>query len=504
MAADECPQKGTDTARALEPGGAGGRVLGRLGDVGALGIVLEVAVEADREDVPGCPLVAHEYQILRPAKRLQVGVLHLPLAGELGALAGERLKHLDVTEGDPGGPDLEHGERRTDDEDILLPGDRVPDLREDGLDGSERFLAPRDAFGSVIVRIPSDREDQEEVPAVSLAVAHPEGRLIRALPEPRAKRLVELDELEEPAGGGLDEARLVEEAGRTRRRSGRGHTQRQSQQYQTHGTLAGSLSGFSRIVLAGDLAVPRRETFGRRDRLRLRKESPPMNINALKAMPMALLLIASSVASPAVGDEPSEKKLKSIVITDDGVFSDGDEPFVWRFPEHGRQGRIGVRLLDMTPELRAHYGAPREAGVLVAGVEEESPASQGRIPGGVLITRAGQERIESAADLSRAVRRAKAGDTLKLEISRDRASKQLTVKVEERRISEIDLGDLGRDLGRDIGREIGRHAWVFRDRPVTRDRHVIRDLPEFRDRLQERIDELEKRLHDLEKKLPAR
>jgi C-terminal processing protease CtpA/Prc len=227
-----------------------------------------------------------------------------------------------------------------------------------------------------------------------------------------------------------------------------------------------------------------------------------MNTAALKAMPMALLLIASSAPAQAAGDEPSEKKEKRIVITDDGAFSDGDEAFVWRFPEHGRHGRIGVRLLEMTPELRAHYGAPREAGILVAGVEKESPASKAGIQVGDIITRAGADRIESVADLSRAVRRAKAGDTLPLEVSRDRASKQLTVKVEERRTSEIDMGDLGRDIGRDfgrdIGREIGRHAWVFRDHPA------VRDLPEFRDRLKERLDELEKRLHDLEKKLPAR
>src|ERR1700693_225736 len=168
MAADECPQKGTDTARALEPGGAGGRVLGRLGDVGALGIVLEVAVEADREKVPGSPLVAYENEILRPAERLQIDVLHLPLAGELGTLAGERLKHLDVKEGGAGGPALQFRQGRAEDEDILLPGDRVPDLRQDGLDGPERLLAPGDALGSVIVRIASNREDQQKVPAVSL------------------------------------------------------------------------------------------------------------------------------------------------------------------------------------------------------------------------------------------------------------------------------------------------------------------------------------------------
>jgi membrane-associated protease RseP (regulator of RpoE activity) len=229
-----------------------------------------------------------------------------------------------------------------------------------------------------------------------------------------------------------------------------------------------------------------------------------MNNNLLRVVPLVLLLAAASTPAPAAGDEPSEKKEKKIVITDDGVSFDGDEPFVWRFPEHGRQGRIGVRLLDMTPELRAHYGAPRDAGVLVAGVEKESPASKAGIQVGDIITRAGEERIESAADLSRAVRHAKAGDTLKLDISRDRASKQLTVKVEERKVSGIDLGDFGRDLGRDLGRELGRHAWVLRDGPVIRERRVIRDLPEVRDRLRERLDELEKRLSDLEKKLPAR
>jgi membrane-associated protease RseP (regulator of RpoE activity) len=230
-----------------------------------------------------------------------------------------------------------------------------------------------------------------------------------------------------------------------------------------------------------------------------------MNNNLLRVIPLALLLVAASTAAPAAGDEPSEKKEKRIVITDDGVSFDGDEPLVWRFPEHGLQGRIGVRLLDMTPELRAHYGVPREAGVLVAGVEKESPASKAGIQVGDIITRAGQEKIESAADLSRAVRHAKAGGTLKLDISRDRASKQLTVKVEERKISEIDLGDFGRDFGRDLGREIGRHAWAFRDRPIVfRDRRVFRDRPENLDRLQDRLEEMEKRLRDLEKKLPTR
>jgi membrane-associated protease RseP (regulator of RpoE activity) len=226
-----------------------------------------------------------------------------------------------------------------------------------------------------------------------------------------------------------------------------------------------------------------------------------MHINTLKVLPLALLLAAFSTAASA-GDEPSAKKDKTIVVAEDDDFPSADEPFVRILPGRAGQGRIGVRLLDMTPELRTHYGAPRDAGVLVAGVEKDSPAAKAGVRVGDIITRAGGEHVETAADLARAVRHAKAGESLKLEISRDRASTQVTVKVERRRGYAMDLGELGRDIGRDFGRdfgrEIGRHAWAFRDGPlVFRDRR----LPENLDRLQDKLDEMEKRLRDLEKKL---
>ena len=254
-----------------------------------------------------------------------------------------------------------------------------------------------------------------------------------------------------------------------------------------------------------------------------------MYTNALKALPLAMLLAASSTAVLAAGDEGSEKKGKVIVVAGDDDLADGDEAFVGSFPGRAGRGRLGVRLLEMTPELRAHYGVPRDAGVLVAGVESGSPAAKAGIKAGDIITRAGGEHVENAADLARAVRHAKTGGLLKLEISRDRAATQVTVKVEKPRDYgyELDLGDLGRDirrsigrdlgrdlgrdfgrdfgrnLGRDLRREIDRHAWDFHDSPtVFRDRRVFLDRPESRGRLQERLEEMEKRLRDLEKKLP--
>ena len=247
-----------------------------------------------------------------------------------------------------------------------------------------------------------------------------------------------------------------------------------------------------------------------------------MHANLLRVLPIALLLAASSTSLLVASDQTPEKKDMAVIVAGDKV-SDGDEPFVWTFPGRGGQGRLGVRLLEMTPELRAHYGAPRDAGVLVARVESGSPAEKAGLRAGDIITRAGGDPVESAADLGRAVRHAKTGDSLKLEISRNRAATQVTVKVEGRPgyDYEFDLGDLGRhlgrdlghdigrdlgrDLGRDIRREIDRHAWAFRDGPmVFRDRRVLRDRPENLDRLHEKLEEMEKRLRDLEKKLSSR
>jgi membrane-associated protease RseP (regulator of RpoE activity) len=234
-----------------------------------------------------------------------------------------------------------------------------------------------------------------------------------------------------------------------------------------------------------------------------------MFTSAWKAAPLALLLLASWALPAGADDDSPKKKEQKVVITDDDiVVSDKDEPgaVVWRWPGRSRRGYLGVRLLEMTPELRVHFGAPKDAGVLVAGVEKDSPAAKSGIQVGDIITRADGDRIESASDLTRSVRHHKSGDALKLEISRDRAARSLNVKVEERRVADFDIGhmghmgdlgdlgdlrDLGREIGRSVGRDIGRRALVL-------------PTPPDMDRLRDRVEELEKRLNDLEKKLPSR
>ena len=228
-----------------------------------------------------------------------------------------------------------------------------------------------------------------------------------------------------------------------------------------------------------------------------------------KAVALALLMLVppppapppppASPAPPAVPAPPATPRVSRevVVVDDDGVatFDTDDEPIVVH-SEHGRsRGFIGIRLMDLNPELRAHFGAPRDAGVMVSEVDADSPAAKAGVAVGDIITSADGQKVGSPGDLSRAVRGKKKGETIRLDVSRDRSAKHLSVAVEERRMPWMDLGDLDGLRGlRGLGPEI--RSRVMRDIERSRPRLEMR-----RDRLEQKIDEMQKRLDELEKKL---
>jgi len=69
--------------------------------------------------------------------------------------------------------------------------------------------------------------------------------------------------------------------------------------------------------------------------------------------------------------------------------------------------RLGIHLAELTPEARERYGIPKESvGVLVAGVEPGSPASEAGIRAGSVIQMVGQEPVESPDEVVAKVREA--------------------------------------------------------------------------------------------------
>jgi S1-C subfamily serine protease len=205
---------------------------------------------------------------------------------------------------------------------------------------------------------------------------------------------------------------------------------------------------------------------------------------------LGFLLLVPAVAPLAASDASGDEK--RVVIRDGEVYRlDGDgEPLGIGRSGRARRGFIGVRPLEMTPELRAHFGAPRDAGVLVGEVDAAGPAARAGIQVGDIVTAADGEKIESVWDLSRAVRGKKEGETVRLDIVRDKAKKTLAVAVAEKKREEI--------------------AWNM-PAPGRHERTIT--LPDFEfdwpneselRRLQDRLDELEKKIKDLENKLSAK
>jgi len=220
--------------------------------------------------------------------------------------------------------------------------------------------------------------------------------------------------------------------------------------------------------------------------------------------PRALLATALLAIPLAAGRLAADDRLpRAVVVSGDGdIASEGGDTVVVPAPRvriHrlDRRSRLGISLVDITPELRSHFGAPKDAGVLVGSVEKDSPAAKAGIEVGDVVTSVDGEKCESSGEIGRAIRGKSAGETVSLEVVRKGSSKKLTAKVEERPAGDREAelhGALGRDFGLDLSREIQRglrearpEVWDFEFTPKR----------EWK-QLEEKIQGLERRIQELE------
>jgi membrane-associated protease RseP (regulator of RpoE activity) len=93
---------------------------------------------------------------------------------------------------------------------------------------------------------------------------------------------------------------------------------------------------------------------------------------------------------------------------------------------------LGVELTETTPELREHLGGPRDAGVLVSRIQEESPAAEAGLQVGDIVTAVDGETVESARDLRHAIASREAGVSVKIDLYRDGRAEQVTATLAKR------------------------------------------------------------------------
>jgi serine protease Do len=93
------------------------------------------------------------------------------------------------------------------------------------------------------------------------------------------------------------------------------------------------------------------------------------------------------------------------------------------------RGWLGVALQPLTTDLATSFAVKDKKGALVSDVVPEGPAARAGVKPGDVVLSFGDTKIETPADLARAVGQARPGDRAKLTVWRERAEKTLTITL---------------------------------------------------------------------------
>ena len=133
----------------------------------------------------------------------------------------------------------------------------------------------------------------------------------------------------------------------------------------------------------------------------------------------ALLCVAGLAAAPA----------RAVAGPSNDPWSTAQSQTVERFVWSTSKGRLGVMVMSLTPELRKHFGAPEDRGVLVAHVDPGTPAAKAGIEVGDVMVEVRGRRIATASDVLSAVDDLAKGEHVKITVLRDRTSRSLDVTL---------------------------------------------------------------------------
>jgi membrane-associated protease RseP (regulator of RpoE activity) len=226
------------------------------------------------------------------------------------------------------------------------------------------------------------------------------------------------------------------------------------------------------------------------------------------------LLPGAAFAGDESPAKPGEKIERRVVVRPGAEpqimtwTSEDGEGLPRKFKVAGPLGRgyLGVQLTELTPELRQHFGAPVENGVLVGHVEDGSPADKAGLRVGDILTRIDGEAIESSWDVTAAVRPKKDGESVGLDIVRGGREQSLNATLAERQREEVDVMPMVFGPGKPgaPGEQMFDVQMLPALGPAMKRIEMVLDSPEMKERMERtrmRNEELEKKLQDMEKRL---
>jgi predicted metalloprotease with PDZ domain len=148
------------------------------------------------------------------------------------------------------------------------------------------------------------------------------------------------------------------------------------------------------------------------------------------------------------------------------------------------RGRLGFAAIQISPELRAYFGAPNDRGVLVDSVRPDSPAAKAGLRVGDIVLAVDNADAKSAMTILEALNDNKKGDRVAIDVLRGKQHTTLHATLVD-------------DLGPDI-RAFGR----FNQGQMPDMRNMFPNLRGFDDPdVKSTLDDMKKRIEELEQRM---
>ncbi len=243
---------------------------------------------------------------------------------------------------------------------------------------------------------------------------------------------------------------------------------------------------------------------------------------AAAVLPVVLALLPSALlpAEAAAAPQAEERRIRREVVVV------GSQPAHRRMvlDRLANRGYLGVHLLNLTPELRVHFGASEKSGVLVSRVAPQSPAAAAGVLVGDVITSADGEPLRTMSQLVGRIGHRQEGDEVELGIVRDRSPLTLRATLTRSERRQVEVGQFVWRGGEDGPFVVDLDPETI-ETYITIDPETINEsvsdllerleaqggVPgrlrlegEQREQLEKRIAELEKRLREMERLLHHR
>lgn len=109
---------------------------------------------------------------------------------------------------------------------------------------------------------------------------------------------------------------------------------------------------------------------------------------------------------------------------------------------HGKveRGRLGISIQGLDKELAQSFGLEESTGALIAGVEPGSPADKAGLKSGDVVLAVNGGKISASGDLPRIIGDMRPGTPARLQIWRDRKSRDITVTLGAMDIADASSG----------------------------------------------------------------